>query len=55
VRPVTDEVVSTVRRLVGIDPEKYAPVEPTLTEKLQKLKGSSQASAARKALRDAGQ
>jgi tryptophanyl-tRNA synthetase len=54
VRPVTDEVVGTVRRLVGVDPEKYAPVEPTLAEKLQKLKGSTQPSEARKALRKQG-
>jgi tryptophanyl-tRNA synthetase len=49
-RPVIREVVDTVRLLVGIDEEKTEPVEPSLTEELQRLKGSTQASAARKAL-----
>jgi tryptophanyl-tRNA synthetase len=54
VRPVTDEVVGTVRRLVGVDPEKYAPIEPSLADKLEKLRGSTRPSAVRKTLRDEG-
>ncbi len=54
VRPVTDEVVGTVRRLVGVDLAPSAPVEPSLAEKLQGLRGSTVPSALRKALHDEG-
>jgi hypothetical protein len=51
-RPVIREVVDTVRLLVNIDETKTVPVEPTMHEQLEKLKGSSQASSVRSALFD---
>jgi tryptophanyl-tRNA synthetase len=50
VRPVIREVVDVVRHLVRIDADETAPPAPTIMDELTKLKGTTQSSAARRAL-----
>jgi tryptophanyl-tRNA synthetase len=53
-RPVIREVVDTVRKLVKLDLEAAPPSEPSVSDQVAMLRGSTQGSAARRALENPG-